>query len=250
MGVLKRVIPAPLLEPAKALARWWQGQPTVGGIDFGQLRRLEPVSRSFGTDRGLAIDRYYLERFLDAHRADVRGRVLEIGEDVYTRRFGGDQVRTSDILHVNDSNPRATIVGDLANAPQIPDNSFDCIILTQTLQLVFDVQAAMRNVQRILAPGGVVLVTVPGISQVAADSIWGSTWYWAFTRQSVERLLRESMGAAEVDIEVQGNVLVSSAFLYGLASSEMTAEELHTHDPDYPLMIMARATKAGRTSCD
>lgn len=244
MGMLKRVIPAPMLEPAKAFVRWWQGQPPVRSVDFGDLRRLEPISRAFGTDRGLAIDRYYIERFLNAHRADIRGRVLEIGEDVYTRKFGGDKVTKSDILHIDTSNRRATIVADLADAPHIPDGNFDCIILTQTLQLVFDLMAAMRTLDRILAPGGVLLVTVPGISQVAADSVWGKTWYWAFTRQSVERLLRERMGAAELGIEVQGNVMVSSAFLYGLASPEMTPEELHTHDPDYPLMIMARATKA------
>jgi SAM-dependent methyltransferase len=243
MGYLGRVIPAPVLKPAKALVRWWQGQPPLSGVDFGELRRLEPISRSFGTDRGLAIDRFYIERFLEARRADIRGRVLEIGEDTYTRRFGGAQVTSSDILHVDASNRHATIVADLANAPHIPDDSFDCIILTQTLQLVFDLPSAMRTLHRILAPGGVLLVTVPGISQVAVHSLWGKTWYWAFTALALERLLREHMLAADVDIEVHGNVLTSTALLYGLASGEMTEEELDTPDPEYQLMILARATK-------
>jgi SAM-dependent methyltransferase len=243
MGWMRKVVPAPILEPARALVRWWGGQPPVGRIDFGALARLQPISRSFGTDRGLAIDRYYIERFLDAHRADVRGRVLEIGEDTYTRRFGDDRVSESDVLHVHDRNRRATIVGDLANIPEIPDNRFDCIILTQTLQLVFDVHAAMRTLGRILAPGGVLLVTVPGISQVAAESEWGRTWYWAFTPRSVERLLREVMQADELEMEVHGNVMSSTAFLYGLASEEVSEEALRTVDPDYPLIINARATK-------
>jgi SAM-dependent methyltransferase len=243
MGYLGRVIPAPVLNPAKALVRWWQGQPPLSSVDFGSLQRLEPFSRSFGTDRGLAIDRYYIERFLDARRADIRGRVLEIGEDTYTRKFGGAQVTKSDVLHVHDRNRQATIVGDLADAPHIPDDSFDCIILTQTLQLVFDLQSAMRTLHRILAPGGVLLVTVPGISQVAVHSEWGKTWYWAFTALALERLLREHMLAADVDIEVHGNVLTSTALLYGLASGEMTAEALETSDPEYQLMILARATK-------
>jgi SAM-dependent methyltransferase len=243
MGWMRKVVPAPILEPARALVRWWGGQPPVGRIDFGALARLQPISRSFGTDRGLAIDRYYIERFLDAHRADVRGRVLEIGEDTYTRRFGDDRVSESDVLHVHDRNRRATFVGDLANIPEIPDNRFDCIILTQTLQLVFDVHAAMRTLGRILAPGGVLLVTVPGISQVAAESEWGRTWYWAFTPRSVERLLREVMQADELEMEVHGNVMSSTAFLYGLASEEVSEEALRTVDPDYPLIINARATK-------
>jgi SAM-dependent methyltransferase len=243
MGMIGKVLPAPVLRPAKALVRWWQGQPPLSGMNLGELRRLDPVSRSFGTDRGLAIDRYYIERFLDSRRADIRGRVLEIGEDTYTRRFGGDQVTRSDVLHVHDRNRRATIVGDLANAPQIPDASFDCIILTQTLQLVFDLTAAMRTLHRILAPGGVLLVTVPGISQVAVQGEWGKTWYWAFTALAMERLLREHMQAEHVDSQVHGNVLASTALLYGLASEELTAEELDTVDPEYQLIIAARAVK-------
>lgn len=243
MGFFSRVVPAPVLEPIKALVRWWDGQPPVSGVDFGDLRRLRPISRAFGTDRGQAIDRYYVERFLDARREDVRGRVLEIGESTYTRRYGGDRVERSDVLHVHDRNRQATIVGDLSDAPHIPDDSFDCIILTQTLQLVFDLPGAMRTLHRILAPGGVLLVTVPGMSQVAADSEWGRTWYWAFTGLAVERMLRDLMQAADVTVEVHGNVLATTAFLHGLAASELTAEELNTADPDYQLLITARAVK-------
>lgn len=243
MGRIARLFPQPVLKPAKALVRWWQGQPSVSGMNLGDLRRLEPVSRAFGTDRGLAIDRYYVEHCLDAHHADIRGRVLEIGEDTYTRRFGGDRVTRSDILHVHDRNRRATIVGDLADAPHIPDASFDCIILTQTLQLVFDLQAAMRTLHRILAPGGVLLVTVPGISQVAVNSEWGKTWYWAFTALALERLLREHMRAEKVDIRLHGNVLASTGLLYGLASEELLPEELDALDPEYQVIIVARAIK-------
>ena len=243
MGWMKRVVPAPVLEPAKALLRWWTGQPPVADIDFGALRRLQPISRSFGSDRGLALDRYYIERFLETHRADISGRVLEIGEDIYTRRFGEDRVTHSDVLHVHDRNRRATIVGDLADAPHIGDDSFDCIILTQTLQYVFDVHAAMRTLDRILAPRGVLLMTVPGISQFATDSEWGPGWYWAFTGYSVERLVREVMRADEVEIAVHGNVLSSAAFLYGLATEDLSEEALHTHDPDYHMMITARVKK-------
>jgi SAM-dependent methyltransferase len=243
MGMVGRVVPAPLLAPIKAAVRWWQGQPPVDGIDFGELRRLQPISRAFGTDRGQAIDRYFVERFLEVHQSDVRGRVLEIGDSTYTRRFGGDRVTKSDVLHVHDRNRQATIVGDLAHAPHIADASFDCIILTQVLQLVFDLPGAMRTLQRILAPGGTLLLTVPGISQVAATSEWGDTWYWAFTLQSVKRLLAESMPGCNVQIAFNGNVLASAAFLYGLAARELTEAELHSQDADYQLLITARVTK-------
>lgn len=44
------------------------------------LARLDPVSRTFGFDRGKPVDRWYIERFLAAHADDVRGRVLEVAE--------------------------------------------------------------------------------------------------------------------------------------------------------------------------
>ena len=69
--------------------------------------------------------------------------------------------------------PEATIVADLADAAHIPADAFDCIILTQTLHLIFDVRAAVATVRRILAPGGVVLATVPGISQVDRGRVVG-----------------------------------------------------------------------------
>jgi hypothetical protein len=108
-------------------------------VRFGDLRRQIPVSRDFGFDRGLPIDRYYIESFLEKYAADIRGRVLEIGANTFTTRFGRDHVTQSDVLHVNNNNPVATIVGDLASADHIPSDLFDCVILTQTLQLIYDV---------------------------------------------------------------------------------------------------------------
>jgi SAM-dependent methyltransferase len=242
MGLFARVVPAPVLKSAKSMLRWWEGQPQVHGVNFGDLRQLRPVSRAFGCDRGLAIDRYYIERFLDARRADIRGRVLEIGDNTYTTRFGGGLVSHSDVLHVNDRNPKATIVGDLTDLPQVADDCFDCMILTQTLQFIFDLPAAVRTLNRILAPGGVLLVTVPGMSQIA-DSEWGTTWYWAFTSLAIQRLLREGMPTSGIDVVVHGNVLAATAFLQGLAASELTDEELGTLDPQYQLLITARAAK-------
>jgi len=225
------------------LRRRLLGIPPPGSVDFGDLRRLEPVSRHFGTDRGLPIDRHYIEQFLARNALDVHGRVLEIGENTYTVRYGGGRVTRSDILHVADGNPRATIVADLADAPRIPDASFDCVILTQTLHFIYDARAAVRTLHRILKPGGVLLLTVPGISPVPTGTQWGYTWHWAFTGLSIERMLGEVFGREKVLVDVTGNVLVATAFLQGLAAEELAADELDALDPDYPLIITARARK-------
>lgn len=232
--------------------------PPVGFARIGGARRLTPVSRIFGGDRGQPIDRYYIERFLTGHAGkegyvvgDIRGRVLEIGEDSYTRRFGGwggtgpTAVERVDVLHADESNPAATIVGDLRSGENIPSNSYDCVICTQTLHLIYDVHAAVATLHRILTPGGVVLATVPGISQICRPDadLWGD--HWRFTTRSARRLFEGLFPAENVRVEAHGNVLAATAFLWGMAAEEMKEHELEMHDPDYELLITIRAQKAG-----
>ncbi|MDP2660390.1 MAG: methyltransferase domain-containing protein, partial [Dehalococcoidia bacterium] len=154
-----RVLPLPVRSLLRGLRQRYGHWPPVGRMPLGALRRLQPTSRMFGTDRGRCIDRYYIENFLASHAPDIRGLVLEIGDDTYTRRFGGDRVAKSDVLHFQQGNPGATIVADLTCANHIPSESFDCIILTQTLQFIYDVRAALATLSRILKPGGVLLAT-------------------------------------------------------------------------------------------
>lgn len=223
----------------RCLAIW----PPVGWVRFGSLRRFQPISREFGFDRGLCIDRYYIENFLAAHAKDIQGHMLEIGDDTYTRKFGSDQVTESDVLHVTEGNPKATIVADLTKADHIPSNTFDCIIFTQTLQFIYDVRASIRTLYRILKPDGVLLATSPGISQISRYDMdrWGD--YWRFTTASAQHLFEEFFPPEKVTIESYGNVMVACAFLHGLAVHELKPEELDFNDPDYQVLITVRAVK-------
>jgi SAM-dependent methyltransferase len=227
-------------------AQWDRGRwvPPPGWVRFGSFRRLEPISREYGFDRGLPIDRYYIERFLAAHAASVHGRVLEVKEDTYTRRFGGGRVTASDVLCLEADAPGATIVGDLCAAPHVPSDAFDCVIVTQTLQLIYDLRAAVATLHRILHPGGVLLATVPGISQVSPHAEWGDRWSWGFTTASARRLLAEAFGDERVEVEAHGNVVTAIGHLQGLAASELTAAELDHRDPEYQVSIGLRAVKA------
>jgi SAM-dependent methyltransferase len=216
-----------------------RGTPPPGRVRFGSLRRLEPMSREFGFDRGLPVDRYYIEAFLARHAADVHGRVLEVGDDAYTRRFGGDRVTTRDVLHVDPANPHATIVADLAAGDAIPSAAFDCVILTQTLHLLYDVPAGLATLRRILRPGGTLLATFPGLSQLSCD-VWRETWYWGFTTLAARRLFADAFPDAAIEIEAHGNVLAATAFLHGIATEELERSELDHRDPTYELLITAR----------
>jgi SAM-dependent methyltransferase len=219
------------------------GAPAPGQADFGDLRRLRPLSREFGYDRGRPVDRYYIETFLAASSDLIRGRVLEIGDRDYTERFGGNRVTRSDVLNINPGTPVTTIVADLADGQGIPGDAFDCVILTQTLHLLYDLRSAIATLRRILKPGGTLLLTVPGtISQVATDE-WGATWYWGFTALSLRRLLEEAFPAACIEVAQHGNVLASIGFLQGMAVEEFSTAELDHRDELYPLVITARITR-------
>jgi len=220
----------------------------VGRVNFGDLRRIKPISRDWGGDRGLPVDRYYIEKFLAYRAGDIRGRVLEVGDNSYTRKFGGHRVLQSDVLHTEPGHPKTTLIADLANAPHLPSDTFDCIICTQTLQYIPDLPAAIRTLYRILRPDGVLLATVPGISQIYQDgkNRWGD--YWRFTSLSARWLCDAVFGKPQVSVQIYGNVLVGTAFLQGLATEELNQEELDFVDPQYELLITLRAQKLDRMS--
>ena len=201
----------------------------------------QPVSRVFGFDRGTPIDRYYIERFLEHNKPDIRGRVMEVGSASYTKRFGAN-VQQVDVLH-------ATLVGDLATGVGIPQSTFDCIILTQVLPFVFDVVSGVKTCHRALKPGGIVLATVPGISQISRYDMdrWGD--FWRFTDLSARRLFDEAFlpDGGTVEVQTAGNVAVATSFLQGLSLEEMSPEELDPTDPDYQVIITIRAKKGNRS---
>jgi len=217
--------------------------PVVGGIDFGDLRAIEPVSRVFGLDRGTPIDRYYIEGFLGENSSAIKGRVLEIGDATYTKRFGGSAVEVSDVLHVTGDSPEASIVADLTDAPSIASDTFDCIVLTQTLQFTYDMQATVSEVHRILKPGGTVLCTVPGISQISRYDMdrWGD--YWRLTSLSARELFETAFRADRVHVRTYGNVFASVAFLHGIALEEVATQDLDVRDDDYQVIVAIAATK-------
>jgi SAM-dependent methyltransferase len=205
---------------------------------LGTIRRTTPVSDVWGVDRGTPVDRYYIERFLEEHRSDIRGRVLEVADTRYTDRYGTG-VEHRDVLDIDASNPRATMVADLVAADGIPADHFDCFILTQTLQFIYDTRAAVSHAYRILRPGGVLLVTVPTVSRLD----WRLVDYWRFTAASCSVLFGEVFGAEHVSVRSYGNVLTGIAFLTGMAYEELSRRELDANDEYFPLIVTVRGVR-------
>lgn len=204
-----------------------------------------PVSRKFGFDRGKPIDRYYIEKFLSENKSKIRGVVMEVGDLTYTNKFGGRKVTKSLVLNkkkVNDND----LVGDLETGEGLPNANIDCFILTQTLPFIFGLSSAVKNCLRVLKPGGYLLLTVPGITQISRYDMdrWGH--YWNFTDLSLQKLFEEFVPKRNIIVKTYGNVKAACFFLYGLSQEEIDTKELDYRDEDYQVIITAVIKKPSK----
>jgi len=223
----------------KSALKYLSRRPVI----WGNLRRSTPFSSIFGYDRGSqSIARYYIDQFISEHTDDIHGTILEIGDNTYTIRCG-QLVEHADVLHVQEGNPKATIVADLTCANEIPDNTYDCIIMPQTIQFIYDYRSALKHTYRMLKPGGVLLITLSGISQISRYDMvrWGE--YWRFTSLSATKLFEEFFPSANITVKSHGNVLSAISLLEGLASRELKKSELDFIDPNYEIIITVSAVK-------
>jgi SAM-dependent methyltransferase len=201
--------------------------------DWGTLRQLKPLSNCHGWDRGLPVDRHYIEGFLQARGRFVHGDVLEVRSATYTRRFGSDLDRV-EVVDIDPHNREATLTVDLCVEGSLPANSFDCVIITQTLHFLPAPRQALKNMWDSLRPGGTILMTVPSLNR--ADSEAPESDYWRFTPVGLQRLLEETCPTARIEVEGHGNMLVSIATLLGLAVEELDGYELQAEDSDFPVI--------------
>ena len=213
---------------------------TLNKIRFGSLRTINPVDRDFGFNLGTPIDRYYIENFIREHSHLIQGEVLEVGEDSYTSKYALEEHRLT-VLNVVDK--PGCLRGDLESGNGIPENAFDCVIMTQTLPFIYDVKSAVFHVHKLLKPGGHLLATNPCISQISRFDMdrWGD--YWRFTPLSIRRLLENYFQKDNIQIESHGNSLSSTCFIQGIPSEKLSLRELDHADKDYPVTITSLAQK-------
>jgi SAM-dependent methyltransferase len=239
----------------RAYAALWRAlDATLARVAPGSVRaqrvlpRLPgaPVHRRYGLRLGRPVDRFYIERFLEGRAADIRGRTLEVLDATYTRRFGGAAVTQADVLDLDPDNAQATVCGDLQTGKGVPREAFDCFVCTQTISITYDFNGSLDTAYAALKPGGVLLLTVPGISHQAEPDGELYADHWRFTWRAIHRLLAERFGEEQVMVHAEGTVAACASFLYGIPAAEVDPALLDPHDPDYEMVICARAVKPGR----
>lgn len=201
-----------------------------------------PISNIYGFDRGKPLDRFYIEKFLENNREDVRGVCLELLNNEYTKKYGCNKVYESVILDIEKKNTKATLISDLRNLKEVKDNTFDCIILTQVLQFIDDIDSAILECYRTLKPGGVLLATMPSISRIDCTS--GEVGdYWRFTTASANYLFGKKFKKENTFISSQGNAKTGLYFYAGLAVEDTSRKLLSVNDKNFPLIITVRVIK-------
>ena len=210
---------------------------------FVSLSKVTPFSSTFGLDRGTPIDRLFIEHFLMTHNDNIKGKVLEIAESTYTKKFGIG-VDVSQILHFDVSNKQATIIGDLSLPQDLPECFTDCFICTQTLNFIYDIKSAIIGCHKLLNVGGVFLGTVAGLSQISRYDMerWGD--YWRFTDLSIKKMFEEVFGEGHVEVQIYGNALAATAFIQGLSVEDIpNINKLMYMDENYQIIIGIKAVK-------
>src|SRR5262245_50043807 len=213
--------------PTRLWARWRLG--------YG----ITPLSYEWGTDRGLPVHRYYLNQFLKEFKSDIKGHCLEFQNPQYVPRLGRSAVSRLDILHIDETNPQATLVADLTKPNGLPSDQFDCIVCTHVLHVILDLDRAIAELWRILKPGGVLLVAVPHISMDGLEY----QEIWRFTPHGLTALLARRFGPTNVQVRAYGNSLTAAGEIRGVVMTEFQRSELEHHDPRFPVEVCARAVK-------
>ena len=201
---------------------------------------VRPASRTFGYDRGQPIHRYYVDRFFEAHAEQIRGDCLEFQDPGYLRTFGNGRPSRIDVLDLSAENPHATIVADITKPNSLPSDTFDCIVCVHVLHLVYEADAFTKELHRLLAPGGTLLLAVPGTAMI--DPAW--TEYRRWTGLGVRTLLGQFFPPSETLVETYGNSLTAAAEMRGLAADELAPWELNAKDDLFQVEVCGLAVKA------
>lgn len=135
-------------------------------------------------------------------RQHARGRLIDLGcGDMPFRAFVQAQVTAYDSLDFFPRRADVTYVADLQDMGQVPSAAYDTAVCIEVLEHVPDPFRAVREIWRVLRPGGVLVVSVPHISRLHDEP----HDYYRYTRHGLRRLL-EQAGFELLTLEKRGGL--------------------------------------------
>ena len=149
--------------------------------------------------------------------------------------------QNNDVLHVNGWGDNV-IKTNLVTGEGIEEDMLDCLICTQTIQFIFDLDKAIKNIVRLLKTGGCALITAHGIAQISLYDYrnWGE--YWRFTEKTFQKIA-EGLDIKEYIVNSYGNVKAATAMLYGMCYEDLPKSVFEYDDEQYPIIICLKILK-------
>lgn len=137
-------------------------------------------------------------------------RVLDVGagEQPYRELFGHVEYLTTD--WANSMHPGARGVDFVAPADNLPiaSESFDAVLSTQVLEHVADPAAVLRELHRVLVPGGRIFITLPLAWELHEEPFD----FYRYTRYGISHLLRAA-GFTDIDARPRNDCFTTLAQL-------------------------------------
>jgi len=189
---------------------------------FDWLRRRRRVLEDSLIARGqahtLSLTRYRLHRAIAATIAEhAKGDCLDAGSgrSPYKRLLlqHTEQVTSIDI---EDRSGETDLIADIQSMPQLNDASFDTILCSQVLEHVPRPWDALRELARVLRPGGVLILTVPHLSAIHE----APHDYYRYTRFGLQALCDQ---CSLTVMHVQATGGLGCFLLHGLSAALLSA---------------------------
>ncbi|NIV38353.1 MAG: methyltransferase domain-containing protein [Anaerolineae bacterium] len=163
-------------------------------------------------DRDLAQSlhrRYFSAAFLAQYKAvlpaidrHVRGKVIDLGCGTMPfRETLSDKAEVYHTLELRPTSEETTYVGDIQDMHMIENGLYDSILCLEVLEHIPSPCMALREMHRILAPGGMVILSVPHLSRLHEEPYD----FYRYTTHGLHYLLEEH-GFEVLEIREKGGL--------------------------------------------
>lgn len=141
------------------------------------------------TRNGKTIARTLFNLEISKHIKNIGGVVIDLGggKNPSYERFW--HVKPEKFIRVDiNEKTEPNVVADLNKPLPFPDNFADSVFLFNVIYILEDPAAVLKEINRILKPGGKLFLTSPFIFNEAKEP----SDYWRFTSEGLEKLLSDS----------------------------------------------------------
>jgi SAM-dependent methyltransferase len=150
-----------------------------------------------------------------AVKTHATGRLLDVGAGTLCcRRVVQPYIAEYRSLDFRPTHPELDYVADAQKMP-LPDNSFDTTLSSQVLEHVPNPEQALREMYRVLKPGGKTIITIPLFGYLHNEP----HDYFRYTKYGVQALM-ERTGFTIIEIKAVGSFL---SFLHYMFSTVLIA---------------------------